>query len=129
MSTERDIIVKILRNFASKINNAPDEKIIDLMSNDFEIVFTKNNSKRNKKSTQNIDLDTSNIEQTLISFDSREEGMEYLAEKCQRKDELELLVRHLDLPVSKKDSIEKLREKVIEATIGYRLRSKAIQSR
>ena len=43
------------------------------------------------------------------------------------KRELESLARQLDLPVRSRDTIALLQEKIIEGTIGFRLRSKAVR--
>ena len=40
---------------------------------------------------------------------------------------MQSLAIHIHLPNSKKDSIQTLRERIIEATIGFRLRYKAIR--
>ncbi len=38
-------------------------------------------------------------------------------------------MKSLDIPLLQRDNIEKLQEKIIESTIGYRLRSEAIQGK
>jgi len=47
--------------------------------------------------------------------------------KCHSKIDIENIAKKLDVPFQKKDSIEKLKYKIIERTIGFRLRSQAIQ--
>jgi hypothetical protein len=67
------------------------------------------------------------VAETLQKLDTREEGLRILTDFCSAKKDLQSLAIHIDIPNSKKDSIQTLRERIIEATIGYRLRSKAIQ--
>ncbi len=67
------------------------------------------------------------VAETLQKLDTREEGLRILTDLCPAKKDLQSLAIHIDIPNSKKDSIQTLRERIIEATIGYRLRSKAIQ--
>lgn len=43
------------------------------------------------------------------------------------KEQLTRLSRALDLPVQKSDTIDQIRERVVQSTVGFRLRSKAIQ--
>ncbi|HEY7768788.1 hypothetical protein [Longimicrobium sp.] len=64
---------------------------------------------------------------SLGELNSREEGLLLLDEKYRTKALLEKLARTADLHVQRSDNVEMLRSRVIEATIGYRLRSRAIQ--
>jgi hypothetical protein len=43
------------------------------------------------------------------------------------KTELEQIARRLSLPILKQDKAERLRDKILEATIGSRLNSQAIR--
>jgi hypothetical protein len=63
----------------------------------------------------------------LSALDSREAGREFLLNHYSTRTDLELLARRADLPVQKRDNIDALRSRIIESTIGYRLRSQAIQ--
>jgi hypothetical protein len=58
----------------------------------------------------------------------REKGLTLLRKEYVDRSFLKRLARKIDLPISDRDNIEILAEKIIEATIGYRLRSKAIQN-
>lgn len=58
---------------------------------------------------------------------TREEGLALLEEREMSKAELERLARVMDLPVTRDDNAEKLRDRIIEAAIGFRLRSQAIR--
>ena len=62
-------------------------------------------------------------------MNSREDGFKLLVDKCSSRLDLEVLARKLDIPFTKKDIIEKLKDKIIEGTIGFRLRSQAIQDK
>ena len=67
------------------------------------------------------------IRHALELSNSREEGAALLKEKCSTKEELTRLAKYLDLPVQKLDKIDQISERIIEATIGFRIRSAAIQ--
>ena len=71
---------------------------------------------------------TEDIVNRLKSYNTREEGESYLLSRDLKRKDLETIARTLDLPFSKKDTIVKIREKIIEGTIGYRLSSNAILS-
>ncbi len=67
------------------------------------------------------------IRQTLSQLTTREEGLAYLSSLELTKPSLERLAAAFDLPVRKTDTVEKLKDRIVEATIGYRLRSEAIR--
>lgn len=63
----------------------------------------------------------------LNSMQSREEAYSFISSSDLKKTDLEAICRSLDLPFTKKENIKALQEKIIEGTIGYKLRSQAIQ--
>ena len=67
------------------------------------------------------------IADRLRSLPSREEGEKLLSEVTSTKAQLERLARAMDLPVVKYENVEQLRAKIIEASIGARLVSRAIR--
>ena len=71
----------------------------------------------------------SEVTEKLRAFKTRETGMELLISTFPTKESTEKFARFLDLPVHKTDSIELLREKIVEAEIGSKLRSYAVQGR
>ncbi len=72
-------------------------------------------------------LSPEQVAETLRSLDTREEGLRILTDFCSARKDLQSLAIYIDIPNSRRDSIPTLRERIIEATIGYRLRSRAIQ--
>lgn len=56
-------------------------------------------------------------------------GAEYLNNKLRTKANFEKFARSIDVAVMKSDKLEKIRENIIESTIGARLRSEAIQNK
>lgn len=42
---------------------------------------------------------------------------------------LESIARHLDLPVLRSDSVERLRQRIVEGTVGFQINSDAIQGK
>ena len=65
--------------------------------------------------------------QYLHGARDREVGLAKLEREVSTKTALESLARLADLPVQRNDTIEDLRQRIIEATIGYRLRSQAVK--
>ena len=67
------------------------------------------------------------LEKELRSAPSLPVGTGILAEFLPSRDNLERMSRHLGLPVSSKERVEKLKLRILGATIGFRLRSEAIR--
>ena len=63
----------------------------------------------------------------LRSSSSREDGYKLLEKYCPTKASLQTLARHLDLHVLRDDDATMIRDKIVEATIGFRLRSNAVR--
>ena len=131
MKKTNNIYVKLIDNFLSYINNLSVDDVLKLENNEINIRFEiepvlNNNIKKTKKE----DLTVSDIDLIILNLykiNNRQEGIAYLASKCSSKIDFENIVKKLDLPFQKKDNTEKLVYKIIERTIGFRLRSEAIQ--
>lgn len=77
-----------------------------------------------KKDEDIIALD---IVTQLNLIHSREEANSYFLSKGFKRSELEAICKQLDLPFTQKENMKILQEKIIEGTVGYKLRSQAIQ--
>lgn len=95
-------------------------------SYNIEIRLTR---KRNREETispiQEIDL--TNVIEKITGFANRDEAQHFLNANFPTRKSVELIARTLDIPISKQDKVETLRDRVIEATVGARIRSQAIQ--
>lgn len=65
--------------------------------------------------------------QTLTKFASRQEAYSFLDTRFPTKKNLEVIARSLDIPIIRQDKVEDLRDKIVEATVGAKIRSQAIQ--
>lgn len=63
----------------------------------------------------------------ITSLPSRQDAQALLDSKFSSKKALELIARKLDIPIIRQDKVEDLRDKIVEATVGARIRSQAIQ--
>ena len=72
-------------------------------------------------------MEQSRLIAKLQEFGTREDGRRFLEASMLGKGQLEQLARLLDLPVSREDKADRLIDKIIEACIGSRLNSEAIQ--
>lgn len=128
--TEKKIVVDLLRDLAKKIQSLGEKEFDNLVNGSFQIeinLVTKEKTKRKVKRELVSEAQMIDIRRMLESSNSREEGTALLNEKCSTKEEMTKLARFLDLPVQKSDKISQILERIVEATIGYRIRSAAIQ--
>lgn len=93
---------------------------------DFSLRFKAQAQKLSGKHNE-ADMDVKEIIERLNHCQSRQEGEAFLNSLDLRNDSLGAIIKQMDLPYSKKDSKSKMFEKIIEGTIGFRLRSSAIQ--
>lgn len=132
MNSVKKVPIKQIERYLSFLNSLSDENLEKLENGviviKFEIVDKSkdNKSKAAPKLFHTEPLNYSAILADMFKFNSRQEGEEYLRIKCTNKGDYINLAKKLDLPFEKKDSIEKIKDKIVEATIGFRLRSQAI---
>lgn len=120
----QDIFTYLLNQFTKFISNLSEEDITDLTSGKkrlcIELMEKKQSSNSKKSST-----DLKDTEDKLVKTDSRDKAEELL--KNFKKADLQRIAKDLDIPIQKNEDISRLREKIIESTVGFKLRSQAIQ--
>lgn len=125
---------KILKNIFSSlsraIENLSEDEILNVESGNFEIdfLFSKNKSVAQKNKAR-ILLDESVLEKVnnlLNEASTREEGVLVLEENLKGRAELESFAKTIDVPIIKSDKVTNIKEKIVDATVGARLRSGAI---
>lgn len=127
---QMQLVAIILRELASQIETLRMEDIEGILdkSKKFEIKVIASRglteeSKVNKRSTE----DLLNASKALHKMSTRDEGIRFLKENYGTRAELVLLSKTIDVPVHKTDTVEMVIEKIVEATIGFRTRSAAVQ--
>ena len=75
------------------------------------------------------DFSYSELLNLLNQCESREQGNELLSRELKTKSEFEKFARHVEVAVMKSDKLEKIRDNIIESTVGAKLRSDAIQNK
>ena len=63
----------------------------------------------------------------VTALPNRQDAQALLDAKFPSKKALEIIARKLDIPIIRQDKVEDLRDKIVEATVGARIRSQAIQ--
>ena len=126
MSSKRSELANILRLLADYVDNHPDEELGPILKNAATLMQSIKPKKKTRLKKKEGPLDLRAIEADLRALPSREAG-DALLQNIPNKKSLEDLARFLQLPVQRDDTIERLRAKIVESTIGSQLRSVAIQ--
>lgn len=127
LPSKKDEMVAFLRRLASLIESS-ESVDLDVVLDAFEkrVVKEKRPEKRDELLVRE-ELDYSHLSERLLALDSRDAAVAFLTEHAPSKAALSSLARHLEVPVSKQDKVEAIRDKLVESTVGARLRSEAIR--
>ena len=126
-------IAFLLRTLADIVEKSSQDEVDALLKNKSELriidVKTKSITPALKRQDTSFDVVFTMAADKLHSLQTRELGMEFLSNELQTKVLAEKFARFLDLPVLRTDTIKTLHEKIVEAEIGSKLRSEAVQGR
>ena len=128
--SSQDVLVQLLRDCAKHIQALSREEFEDLLNGTakIELNTVRRSAGKGRRGKEKMpELVLSEHRNTLENMKTREEGEILLNQICKSRDDLLYLAKYLDLPVQKSDDPDRLKDKIIEATIGYRVRSAAIQ--
>jgi len=118
----------IMREVANFLRTLTEDQIDEILSGEAKIGLIRNRralSKSRASHSSSVDLD--DIREQLANVSNREDGHALLERMGLRRAILAELASSMQMPVRKTDTVDKLRESVVEATIGFRLRSHAIR--
>ena len=127
MSTSSFLAASALRRLAAALERMTDEELARLNEPGTEIEIKILRRRAKDDVAPELRLDLPGIVEKLTASMSRTDAAKFLDEGFGTKKALEQIARHLDVAVLKQDKVEMLRDKIIEATVGARLRSEAIQ--
>jgi len=127
MSTSSFLAASALRRLAAALERMSDEELARLNEPGAEIEIKVFRRRTKDEFTPKAQLDLVAIVAKLTEAANRSDASKFLDESYGTKKALEQIARHLDVVVSKQDKTETLRDRIIEATVGARLRSEAIQ--
>jgi len=132
MRKKKNIYIVQYEKLSAFLNGLNEIDVTNLESGKYELKFELVNKKElNKKSKSHIlsfdEFTLQSIISDLNKMKTREEGIILLTSKCSSRFDFETLAKKMDIPFQKSDTIERLKEKIIESSIGYKLRSQAIQ--
>ena len=120
---------EVLRKISNFLRTLTDDQVDDLIMGKVRLTLTQNPERtRFSKRSRITNLDVVRIREELISKQTREEGIALLNNLALTRSSLQEIAAAMDLPAPKTDTVERLKDRIVEATIGYRLRSNAIRS-
>jgi len=85
--------------------------------------MSNNIAERPKQGTQ----DFSTLITSLKAVGTRDAAYKLIEDSALTRSKLTQLARSLDLPMRGNDNVARIQEKIVEATIGFRLTSRAIR--
>lgn len=127
----------ILKNYLSAMVSLIDEMnesdLKKLETGDFKLSLrlVKANTK-NIDSKEKIVFDNDKLEQIIEELklaNTREDGLKIVEASLKNKSELELFAKLIDVAVISSDKIAKIKDSIVDSTVGARLRSGAIQGK
>lgn len=120
---------EVLRRVSNFLRTLTDDQVDDLITGKVRLTLTGNPaSKAHDSKRSRVKPDVARIRQELMSMQTREEGTAFLDSLALTRYSLQEIAVAMDLPVPRTDTVERLKDRIVEATIGYRLRSNAIRS-
>lgn len=128
MSQAEINILIVFRRLGEALDALSEDELKKLSDPQY-VVEIKAIRRRAKDDTNLFPPDTSAEEAIaqITSLPSRQDAQALLDSKFSSKKALELIARKLDIPIIRQDKVEDLRDKIVEATVGARIRSQAIQ--
>ena len=126
--SRNNFYVSEMERFLAFLNKLPQALVKEIENGEkrIDINVVPSSKKQDEPILQNSVVVSESIS-FLNSMQSREEAYSYISSSDLKKADLEAICKQLDLPFTKKENIKALQEKIIEGTVGYKLRSQAIQ--
>ncbi len=129
----KNILKNYLSAMISLLDEINDADLKKLESGDFKLSLklVKANTK-NTESKEKVVLDNNKLDQIIEELklaNTREDGQLIIESAFKNKSELELFARYIEVAVISSDKVSKIKENIVDATVGARLRSGAIQGK
>lgn len=132
------IILDAISDKLSKLSKQEFDSIAD-GSSKIEISIVRKEAKNKDLKNKDLKNNDKNISTKADIFyrivsrlgdaTSRDAGIIILEEMIPLKNDLELFAKYIDVVVNKSDRVESIKNKIVDATVGAKLRSGAIQGK
>ena len=131
MSTRQSVLGDLLTEIAKAVREMSDDEFEKLVNGELRtsISFTREDDsvKSTKLRSAISDENLRSVHTRLSAAQTREEGYHIVQECFSVKEQLIAFARFLDLPVQKRDRVDKIQEKIVTSTVGRRLGGEAIR--
>ena len=123
MTSHSEDIINLIKVFLDSVLQMTEEDKSNLLNGKGKLVVIE------EKKEDNTDMDLVSVCEKLSSFETREEAVEFFAKNTPLtlKTSLIKLASLLSVYINKRDNKDKIIEKIIESTVGAKIRSKAIE--
>ena len=129
----KKIINNLLTSVLKLVGSLTNENLKDIESGNFELslkISEKNTQKSPPPSSLLLDeILMKKINDELDSAKSRNDGLEIIESSLKKKTELVAFAKFIDVATMKSDRVDEIKNKIVDATVGARLRSGAIQGK
>lgn len=126
MSSHFKAGISLARHAIKLLESLTEEEIVLLESGQATLELRVNPKSLKKESPADEEAQMAEVRSKLATLRNRDEGSRLLREALPTKTKLQRFVKTLDLGYHKDEPAERLIEKIVEATIGYKLRSRAV---
>lgn len=131
---KHNIIVKnYLSSILSLLDELSESDLQKIESGDFELSLKLVRKSNIKAESKNPSVKTATdfdlLIQELDKANSREAGLDVIEKELRFKNDLVSFAKYIDVAFLKSDKVSKIKETIVDATVGAKLRSNAIQGK
>ncbi|WP_294297601.1 hypothetical protein [uncultured Chryseobacterium sp.] len=124
------VLIQEIEKYLTFLKKISQDDLNSLLKKEKEIIYhIQNKSTIKNKEILIDDEQIDKIINKLGSVEKREDGDIFIETLNLTRVDIENMLKKLDTHFTKKDSIIRLKNKLIESTIGFKLRSEAIQKK
>ena len=127
MDTVKQDLSSAFRRLILVFEQLDESDVAKLVDDAYEIEIKFNRKRGKHDISGSEELDIPKIVAELTNLPSRSDAQRYLDAGFGTRKSLEKIARIIDVPIIRQDRVETLRDKIVEATVGARIRSQAIQ--
>ena len=121
-------VVSLLNKFARQIQAMDDAELERVLAGDWRIELKAKRSPKKHNSSRQCSMDViRKLRDDLNGTESRQTARRLIDGVAHTRGDLTRLAKMLDLPVPKSCSTAELKDRLIESTVGFRLRSAAVR--
>lgn len=126
----KEQVVALLRNVAKQIQTMDEAALNRVLEGGFRIdVDLPSRPKPASKRAACSDEQIHELKVALSKIDSHGEARQVIGNSLSSRAQLMCFARALDIPMPKNPTSEELRDRLVEATVGFRVRSAAIRGK